>query len=495
MIPTTLWQTAKSSSDLHDKNVKQLVKSWVVTNPTFDFFFMDDVLCDRFIKDNFSSEIYAIYKAFPLGIMRADFWRIAVLYINGGIYSDIDVFCNKSISELLGDKDIILLQEHDGLNNVSNFFMAAKPKHPIIKEILDTLILNYKKAFDITSNMMVQNFGMHSIQIVVDKHNIELLPKNIWQEYIKHECHGSWRESEIQYKNIDNMKPITFFTTFHQQGYDLYGKTWIQTFIDNVAPKGSHIKAIVFADDVKNLNIKHPQVIILNFKDQLPEHEDWKMEFSKYQEKYSKYVYDNAIRFSHKGFVINRALDLIKSGYAIWLDGDCVMHDSEYKNFPKNILQDNSVIACQLEHVANNHHHIESGFLLFDMDNDDIENFKDEFRKNYSISEITKMHEPYDGFIVYKSINQSNIKWNNLNEKYGIGGIQSDPSLTFLHPEIKSRFTHNIGLTGKEQYESWDDVKYQDNVYSQLAAVGVLTEKQLKVRSLLKKKIKLHELS
>jgi mannosyltransferase OCH1-like enzyme len=31
-----------------------------------------------------------MFKEYPIGVMRADFWRYAILYIYGGIYLDID---------------------------------------------------------------------------------------------------------------------------------------------------------------------------------------------------------------------------------------------------------------------------------------------------------------------------------------------------------------------------------------------------------------------
>lgn len=487
MIPHILWQTAKTETD-YIRN-RQLIKGWTVKNPTFDIQFMDDNDCEAFIYQNFDQKTYNVYKSLPLGIMRADFWRIAIIYINGGVYSDTDVYCHQSILPFIENRDLIILKEQNTINHISNFFFAASPKHPFFKQVLDTMIDRFEYAYDSKSDMLVQNYGMHSLQIVLEENKYELVPPETWSQYVLHECHGSWRESEHTYRNTRFMKPITFFTTFHQKGYDLYGKKWIQSFIENVAPKGANIKALIYGDDLTEDIIQHPQVQLLNFKKEIPEHASWLDKFM-VQNKYSKFVSENTIRFSHKGFAIQKALDTIKTGYAIWLDGDCVMHDASYENFPQCILEDENVMACQLEEVGNNSHHIESGVLVFNMDNPNINNFKKCFKRNYELHEVFKMGEPYDGYIVYKSIDHSRIKWNNLNDKYGIGGIQSDPTLTFLHPEIKSRFTHNIGLTGKSQYEMWEDIKYTDKVYSRLASVGVLSPRQRKINSLLRKKAK-----
>lgn len=483
MIPLTLWQTAKTASDV---NVSFL-KSWLIQNPTLENIFMDDSDCENFIKDNFSDEIFQVYTSLPLGIMRADMWRIAVIYINGGIYADTDVWCNQPIGVLLQDRDIVMCKEHSDSILVSNFFFAAKPKHPIFKDIIDLMVENFHIAFDTQSAMLVQNFGMDIVQKVCDKYPLSLISKEETDLYVSHHCAGTWRESQKHYINSKFMKPITFFTTFNQNGYDLYGKTWIKTFIENVACKSSNIKAIIYAHNVGNLQVNHPQIEVIDYEEALPEHLNWKEDFNNRANNFSSYVKDNTIRFSHKGFVISDALSRITTGYAIWLDGDCVMHDESYDNFPENLLQ-GYAIACQLEHARPNAHHIESGVLLFDMDNPDAQKFKEKFKLNYQVDQVLTVSEPYDGFIVYRSLIDSKIPFNDLNEKYGAGGIQSCPTLTFLHPEIASRFTHNIGLTGKSSYKDWEDIKYKDTVFSKLAAVSVLSPHQLKIRSLKAKK-------
>lgn len=488
MIPKILWQTAKTTDEVSNINIQYLIRSWVTKNVSVEIKFMDDAACYTFIKENFSPEFYDMYCKLPLGIMRADVWRIAVLYIHGGVYADIDTSCKHSIDELLSDNDILFLQEEGTSDHVANFFIASIPGHPLLKQVLDNMLSRYNIAFDISSNMLVQNFGMDSVQRVINDNNVELTPVEVWSKYIAHECHGSWREEERNYCTKQDETPVTFFTTFHKNGYDLYGKEWITSFIRNVATKGPHIRAIIYAHNV-DIKEVHPQITVLDFSSVIPEHAKWKDAFEVAgKDRYSQYVYDNAIRFSHKGFVISHALDKIKTGYAIWLDGDCIMHDYTYDNFPANILEQD-VLACQLEEVGNSHHHIESGFLAFNVIHPDFNKFKTAFKTNYTIDKILEMSEPYDGFVVYRSIKDAKINFQNLNSKYGIGGIQSDPSLTFLHPEIKSRFTHNIGLTGKEQYSTWNDIKYSDKVYSQLACVGLLTEAQLKSLRLRRKLI------
>ena len=101
--------------------------------------------------------------------------------------------------------------------------------------------------------------------------------------------------------------------------------------------------------------------------------------------------------------------------------------------------------------------------------------------------------EPYDGHVIRRAVIHSEIQYYDLNEEYGIGGIQSDPNCTFLHPEIKKRFTHNIGITGKHQYENWEYLKYKDKFFSMIARTPVLTDTEIKLRKLREKRLKLNK--
>ena len=68
-----------------------------------------------------------------------------------------------------------------------------------------------------------------------------------------------------------------------------------------------------------------------------------------------------------------------------------------------------------------------------------------------------------------------------LNQGYGKGGIQSDPNMTFCHPEIQSKFIHNIGWTGKNQYQNWDTIYKRDDIYKKMNGMLFGTSKYEKL--------------
>lgn len=259
------------------------------------------------------------------------------------------------------------------------------------------------------------------------------------------------------------MKPIKFITTFSATGYDLYGKTWIDTFTLNVSDPT--VSADIYVDSpVTNLN---PQINLIDYATAIPDHDNWCNQFNTlYPNNFGIYPKKMGVRFSFKSFVMMHALENNSNCYVIWLDGDCIFKESQdFSTFPEDLLN-GCAIAGQREHNGGDDH-MESGIVIFDVDHPDTAVFLERFKQNYQISNIIRMASPYDGFIIYKSINESAIKYVDLNEGYGLGGIQSDPNCTFLNPEISKRFYHNIGITGKQQYSAWNVISKKD-VYFRL---------------------------
>jgi mannosyltransferase OCH1-like enzyme len=478
MIPNTLWQSWKTKHV--PESVRSQADSWNMSNPQLEKRFMDDAECSSFVLEHFGEEIYRKYLSLPQPIMRADFWRIAVVYIYGGYYSDLDITCNKSVTQFVNQSvNLVVTRE---VNNIANYFFGAAPKHPVLKLTLDYMIaemqhINVKET---------QSFGMHSLHQAVrdyfkvtetnyistnevqflldaDLRNTNTLIHSIASlQY--HSDYESWRaRDQLMMEEREQSEPILFFTTFNENGYNLYGKQWIETFIA-VSNYYNKFRAKIYYEGFIP-KITHPSIEWIDFNSAIPSHIDWKEEyFSKTQ--HSDYVKTMTVRFSHKAFVIQHVLETHANKNLIWLDGDCVFKNADYSNFPSNILQD-KFLACQIEHNRDLNH-VESGILIFNGTHSDKMKFVNEFKLWYKVDNILGMGQPYDGFLIFKTLLTTGLTYIDLNEHHGKGGIQSDPSMTFCHPAIKSKFIHNIGWTGKTQYSTWNDIFNRDDIYKKM---------------------------
>lgn len=162
MIPKILWQTYKSK--FPPKQACDLIHSWLSLNPSLEWYYMDDEKCDLFIKEHFNTEFYEMYKSLPLGVMRADVWRVAIVYVYGGIYADIDTKCLKSIPQWISDNDSLIVGVETPNGSINNYIFAAEPKHPALYHVLKMFLTFYNSSEYLKTNVktVVQNFGANA---------------------------------------------------------------------------------------------------------------------------------------------------------------------------------------------------------------------------------------------------------------------------------------------------------------------------------------------
>ena len=158
-IPKLIWQTSKSTPHY---NTHSLILSWINKNPDYEWLFMDDELCDTFIKDNFNNDFYKMYASLPIGVMKADVWRVAVIYVYGGLYVDTDCECVKPINTWINNNDeLIVGVEVDG-GDLLNYAFAAMPKHPALLSVLNRFYELYNdNNFMKDKTSPIQNFGQY----------------------------------------------------------------------------------------------------------------------------------------------------------------------------------------------------------------------------------------------------------------------------------------------------------------------------------------------
>jgi mannosyltransferase OCH1-like enzyme len=145
-IPATIFQTHKSLAYIASKpHIQNAVNSWKAYSKTFNYQFYTDVMCNTFIKENFSADVYAAYMRCPLAVMKADLWRYCVIYHFGGIYADSDTICKRDPTLFIqGNAQLLIVPENSV--HLCQWIFAA-PKHsPILKSVID---LSVKRILEI----------------------------------------------------------------------------------------------------------------------------------------------------------------------------------------------------------------------------------------------------------------------------------------------------------------------------------------------------------
>lgn len=168
-IPKIIWQTYKH---FPPQNSKTNIESWINLNPDYIWMYMDDFRCSKFINENFSSQFSSMYNSLPLGVMKADVWRVAVVYVYGGIYTDLDCKCLKPISSWLNYEDELVVGVEMDNGDLLNYIFAARPKHLALLNVLNCFMELYHSSnfLDKNTKTPVQNFGQYGFSNGILRH-------------------------------------------------------------------------------------------------------------------------------------------------------------------------------------------------------------------------------------------------------------------------------------------------------------------------------------
>ncbi len=127
------------SSDI-PSDVRGVMLSWTAQHPNADYTIFNDASARRFIEAHFGAQMVQTYDACHHAAMKADYFRIAWLYQAGGIYADADELCLRPLGHILSaaeDADIVAVLAGDIPGYVHNFFLAARPRSPILRIALE----------------------------------------------------------------------------------------------------------------------------------------------------------------------------------------------------------------------------------------------------------------------------------------------------------------------------------------------------------------------
>lgn len=126
---------------------EKVFKRWKVLNPKYEIEFSLDSDCISFLE-NINGYISALFKEIPIGMYKADLWRLCKLYINGGVYADVDLVPHINLEYF--DKDVSFYSCISAIsrNSIFQAFMINyKPKSELIYIMLLSFLLNNPQNF------------------------------------------------------------------------------------------------------------------------------------------------------------------------------------------------------------------------------------------------------------------------------------------------------------------------------------------------------------
>lgn len=133
MIPKIVYQTWKTQRlPLVSQYALHRMKKM---NPSYSFRLFDDSEIVNFIESNFDESVRVAYSRLRLGASKADLFRYCVLFINGGVYVDIDSEIVGNLDDLLGNSSACITRELNHGRFVQ-WMLAFEPGHPILERVI-----------------------------------------------------------------------------------------------------------------------------------------------------------------------------------------------------------------------------------------------------------------------------------------------------------------------------------------------------------------------
>jgi FkbM family methyltransferase len=147
-IPKKIIQTWEHKN--FEPEFQEIIDYWKKNNPDYEYLLFDKNERSLFIKNNFNEDVYETYNLLVPGANKADLFRYCYLYINGGVYVDIDTLCiGKLDNILLSEINLVVLIDFnsnpfEGQHNLACGFIASIPKHPALLNSINFIVDNVK---------------------------------------------------------------------------------------------------------------------------------------------------------------------------------------------------------------------------------------------------------------------------------------------------------------------------------------------------------------
>lgn len=134
-LPKIIMQTWKTT-DVPDKwkTSPLAIKKFM---PDYQYVLLSDEMGRNFVNKHFP-DFLPYFDAFPYNIQRADAIRYMWLYVNGGIYIDLDMEILGSLEYLFTEGEIFFVLSAN-VNRLTNSILASKPRHPLWLEMIEKM--------------------------------------------------------------------------------------------------------------------------------------------------------------------------------------------------------------------------------------------------------------------------------------------------------------------------------------------------------------------
>ncbi|KAL4972109.1 nucleotide-diphospho-sugar transferase [Aspergillus desertorum] len=164
VFPRKIWQIWKTDPLSFEERELIVARSWTSKNPGYRYEVLTDQHDIQYVKTHFGPngynrpDIVEVYSALKARIIKADLLRYLVMYVEGGVYADIDVEDLKPIDRFIPDRydehdvDMVIgveidepdFRDHPILGQKSRSFcqwtFMCKPRLPVMLRLVEDIL-------------------------------------------------------------------------------------------------------------------------------------------------------------------------------------------------------------------------------------------------------------------------------------------------------------------------------------------------------------------
>ncbi|OQO02381.1 hypothetical protein B0A48_11935 [Cryoendolithus antarcticus] len=189
LFPRKVWQTWKVDPLDFEQRDLDTARSWPAKNPSYRYEVLTDQNDLAWVETHFGPEgfnrldIVYIYRELTLRIIKADLLRYLVMYVEGGLYTDIDVEALRPITDFVPERfderdvDMVVgveidqpeFAQHPILGQKCQSFcqwtFMCKPHLPVMMELVESIML-WLKGIAAEQNKPISEIELDFDQVI-----------------------------------------------------------------------------------------------------------------------------------------------------------------------------------------------------------------------------------------------------------------------------------------------------------------------------------------
>lgn len=282
----------------HTKHDIEIKKKWKILNKGFKVNIYDDKECIAILKKHYGDLHKNIFEFIQDGPIKADFWRVCVLFKFGGVYTDVDVVPFKPLNDFVEDNvDFVTCSAIDKRFMYNPNFIIAKKGCNILRRCINWYINKYNKSENkyewywgwsimraLSDNLKINELEKNTEGIFLynDK-KIQLIKENKGSTHVEdnntykgvvlfNNRSSDWDYINHKFKDTDNKKDLIINTSLNLKNYDLnYGKILLSGSLKKTYEVGIVIPSFhrenylqVTLDNIKNADLNNVIITIID---------------------------------------------------------------------------------------------------------------------------------------------------------------------------------------------------------------------------------------